>query len=112
MPRFLFETLHFPLKIMELEKCVKLIGRLQSLASRLAKNNDYTVHRRISQFFYMQKIEEMKILLEQLEEAGLKLEDVKRRIGENYIATYRAWRFDVRWLNNYKANEESTKRFR
>jgi hypothetical protein len=97
---------------MELEKCVKLIGRLQDLASRLAKNNEYIVHRRISQFFYMQKIEEMKILLEQLEEAGLKMEDVKRRIGENYIATYRTWRFDVRWLNNHEPNEESTKRIR
>lgn len=101
-----------PIKMMEPEKCLKLIGRLQGLVCRLAKNKDYTVHHRISQFFYMQKIEEMKIRLEQLKEAELKLEDVKRRIAENYMAMYRTWRMDVRWLNNYEANEESTKRIR
>ena len=98
--------------MMESEKCVKLIGRLQSFVSRLAKNKDYTVHHRISQFFYMQKIEEMKIRLEQLNEAELKLKDVRRRIDENYMAMYRTWRLDVRWLNHYEANEESTKRIR
>lgn len=60
----------------------------------------------------MQKIEEMKILLEQLKEAELKLGNVKRRIDENYRATYHTWRLDVRWLNKHEANEESTKRIR
>lgn len=82
------------------------MGRLESLASRLSKNKEYIVHRRINQFFYMQKIEEMKILLGQFEEAAQRLEDVRRRIEENYIATYRTWSLDVRWLNNHKGTNQ------
>lgn len=86
------------------QKCLKLVERLERLASDLADNNEYAIHSRINQFFYMQRAEEMKTVLERFQEGNEKSAAATRWIQAHYPSTYHQWRKDVRWLNRYLRN--------
>jgi hypothetical protein len=81
------------------EKCRKLVRCLQRLTSDLTNNKEYNVHSHINQFFYMQRAEELKLILEQFEEAKANLTTANLRMNEKYTSTYHQWKKDVRWLN-------------
>lgn len=83
------------------KKCEKLIQCLQRFTSDLTANKAYHVHSHIDQFFYMQRVEELRLLLEQFEEAKSKLELSTSRMQEAYTSTYHQWKQDVRWYNAY-----------
>lgn len=90
------------------QKCQKLVERLERLASDLADNNEYVIHSRINQFFYMQRAEEMKMVLGQFQEGKEKSEAATRWMQEHYPSTYHQWRKDVRWLNTYLRSRTKT----
>lgn len=91
------------------EKCHKLVQCLQRLTSDLTGNKEYNVHSHINQFFYMQRAEELKIILEQFEEAKANLETATLRMNEKYTSTYYQWKKDVRWLNTHLNNRGNIK---
>lgn len=87
------------------EKLPKLIERMQQLVTYLNDRNDLVTHQQVNQFFYMQKTEELKLLLKQFEETKQILQSLTSRIDENYILCFVQWRKDVRWINSCKSRE-------
>jgi hypothetical protein len=85
--------------MMEIAKVAKLIPRLRCLVATLEGQHDLIVHRQINQFFYMQKSEELKILLAQAEEAQWKLKMAVDRVDTKYAEVFYQWQKDARWLN-------------
>jgi len=77
------------------------LNRFDSLAILIHKHYDLTIHRHINHSYYLQRIEEMKLLLEQLNEAEVKLEIVHNRLDEHYQNSFQQWHKDIRWLSVY-----------
>jgi hypothetical protein len=90
-------------------KLAKLIQRLECLASRLSGRHDLAIHARMNEYDYMQKIEEMKILISLYEESQQRSETVASLIRERYTDNFHRWRKDIRWLNTYLRNKEDFK---
>lgn len=88
-------------------KCLKLVQRLECMVSTLEDNNEYAIHFNINQFFYMQRAEELRMMVEQFRENGAESEAAARRMDESYVATYHQWRKDIRWLNTYLHNRNT-----
>lgn len=82
-------------------KVAKLIDRIQNFATRLEKERDFTVHRHISDFYYMQKIAELHLLQEQLEEALNRVSFLGNKIEQEYSCIFVQWHRDLKWLNKY-----------
>lgn len=93
--------------MIEPEKLLKLIERMQHLANYLNDRNNLVIHQQVDQLFYMQKIEELKILLSQFEEISKRLETLRSRIDENYSLCFAQWCKDSRWLNSHNIRERS-----
>lgn len=83
------------------EKPTKLIDRMQRLVTYLNERNNLILHQQVNQFFYMQKIEELKMLLRQLEEINKSLDAVTLCIHEHYSLCFAQWSKDARWVNTY-----------
>lgn len=88
------------------EKLSKLIERMQRIVTHLNDRNDLVLHQQVNQFFYMQKIEELKMLSSQLEEIPVSFESLTGHLTESYKLCFVQWRKDVRWLNSYLVREE------
>jgi len=91
------------------EKLSKLIERMQRLVACLNDRNNLVVHQQVNQFFYMQKIEGLKMLLSQFDDLRKNLEVLTSRIDETYDLCFEQWRKDARWLNTYVTYRENTK---
>jgi hypothetical protein len=77
----------------------KLRSKLTHLIVSLERQPDLVVHRRVNQFFYMQKLEELGELRNQAEEARRKLEVILTRLELSYAEVFRLWQQDARWLS-------------
>ncbi len=88
------------------EKLDKMIDRLQRIVHHMNRSLDIDLHRRINQSYFMQKVEELKLLKAQLQEAGAILERVQNRVNEHYPPIYDAWRRDVRNLATPRPSPE------
>lgn len=75
------------------------MDRMQRLVTYLNERNSLILHQQVNQFFYMEKIEELKMLLSQFEEINKSLEGVALRIHEHYSLCFAQWSKDARWLN-------------
>jgi hypothetical protein len=91
----------YGVKIPQPEKLAKLIGKMQLLVNVLGERTELVVHQRVDQFFYMQKIEELKILGAQLEDMRRNLEHLTSRVQVSYMTCLAEWKRDARWLNAY-----------
>lgn len=87
------------------EKLTKLIERMQRIVTHLNDRYDLVLHQQVNQFFYMQKIEELKVLLSQFDETSKSLEMVASRIDEHYSLCFAQWCKDARWLNTHHLRE-------
>lgn len=87
------------------EKLPKLIERMQHLVVYLNDRNDLVVHQQLSQSFYMQKIEELKLLMAKFDEIKKSLDIMASGIEEKYNLCFEQWRKDARWLNSYNMNK-------
>ncbi len=87
------------------EKLHKLIDRMELLVGDLRVRKDLVIHQRINLFFYMQKIEELKMLLEQIDEIRRELERMSSQLQTNYDLCVTRWYEDARWLNSYIMRE-------
>jgi division protein CdvB (Snf7/Vps24/ESCRT-III family) len=89
------------------EKPIKLIDRMQRLVTYLNDRNNLILHQQVNQFFYMQKIEELKMLIQQFEEINKNLDAVTARIHEHYSLCFAQWSKDARWVNLQHFQERS-----
>ncbi|PZR02896.1 MAG: hypothetical protein DI539_27305 [Flavobacterium psychrophilum] len=87
------------------EKLPKLIERMQYLVTYLNDRNDLVVHQQLNQSFYMQKIEELKLLAAKFDEIKKTFDTLASGIEEKYNLCFEQWRKDARWLNSYNLNK-------
>jgi hypothetical protein len=88
-------------------KTEKFIVRLRRFIAVLKEHSrDLVVHRRIDQFYYMQKEVQIQELSSQLEEAMRKLEVVHTTLEQEYKQVYYQWRKDIRWMSRYRSGIE------
>jgi prefoldin subunit 5 len=78
------------------EKLSKLIERMQRIVTHLNDRNDLVLHQQVNQFFYMQKIEELNVLLSQFDEINENLDALTSRIDEYYSLCFTQWCKDDR----------------
>ena len=80
-------------------KLVKLLSRVRGLITHLDREHGLVIHQNVNQFYYMQKSEELKILLERFQDEQKKQETLSHWIEVNYNEVFRQWRKDMRWLS-------------
>ena len=89
-------------------KLSTLIERLVCMSHLLSSKSDLTIQKRIDQFHYLEKIEEMKLIHTLLEESQARLETVSRLACERYGEVFKIWRKDIRWLTTYLRNRKDS----
>lgn len=75
---------------------------MQLLVAKLCEQQELTIHQQVNQFFYMQKIEELKMLMDQFDDLNRNLNGLAAKIQDSSLACFAQWRKDARWLNNRK----------
>ena len=82
-------------------KCSRLADRLKHLMSSL-DFYDLHIHQHIDEFYYLTKLEELKILVSQYEVEKKKLDATMQLVDLKYIEVFHQWRKDARWLCSYQ----------
>ncbi len=72
---------------------------MRRLVSRMEGVHDSALHRSVSQFYYMQKIEELQLLLDQLAETEQRLNAIRQTVTVKYTEVFARWSKDARRLN-------------
>lgn len=88
--------------LVSVEKLDKMIAHLSQLVKVLDTSFDLELHRRLDQSYYMQKLEELKLLRTQLEAATVNLHQVQSRVCAHYGTVYKVWREAVRQVRKRK----------
>jgi hypothetical protein len=83
------------------DKIDRFIRLLLKMVRTLQANQNLAIHQHISESFYLQKIEELKLLREQLTEALHNVERIQGRLHDHYKNIYCQWKKDLRWLRAY-----------
>ncbi len=84
----------------------KLIDRMELLVHDLRDHrDDMVVHFHINQFFYLQKIEELKMLQTQIEDLREDMARISARLQASYDLCVSEWRKDARWLNAHSVQK-------
>jgi len=79
---------------------------MQHLVAYINDRNDLVVHHQLNQSFYLQKIEELRMLTIKFDEIKKSLDTLASGIEEKYNLCFEQWRKDARWLNSYKLNKQ------
>lgn len=80
-------------------KVQKLIQRLDQLTTYVKDTNTLAVKYRINDSFYLEKIEELQVLVEQLEGVYERFSLLQDKIEQEYKSVFCCWQADVRWLS-------------
>ena len=95
--------------MIERSKLTKLIDRLKRLVAALESQKDLVIHQKVDQIYYVQKIAEIKFLIERSGEPQSEIDKVRELTNEIYSEASRNWRRDIRWLNTYILKRKSVK---
>jgi len=87
-----------PLTSHQLEK---LMLRFQHMVSALAVKKDIRLHANIDQFYYMQKLVELRLLVSILKGAHPDETLLHQKINDRYRNMYCTWKKDVRFFGRY-----------
>lgn len=90
------------------QKLEKFIQRIEDFILELKRNNTIPVHAQINQFFYMQKLEELKLLVTSVRENVKRLEDLEATLEVSRREIFLAWKRDARWLIQHRLQRNLT----
>lgn len=83
----------------------KFLVKLQALSAQLHLEKSVGLHQAINQFYYLQKAEEVKFLIDKLQKLEAEQARLARMIETSYCQIYDHWRKDVRELSNHHRNK-------
>jgi hypothetical protein len=83
------------------EKIRRFVSQIQLLIKTLDSNQELVLHREIDQFYYMQKREELKVLLEKFDDVETRMKTLSELIDSCYSEVFCEWRKDVRKAGNF-----------
>jgi hypothetical protein len=82
-------------------KVHRLIQRLNQLTSYIKESGTLAIQYRINDSYYLEKKEELQVLLQQLEGAYARLSQLQDKIEQEYKVVFCNWQADMRWLNHH-----------
>lgn len=82
-------------------KINNLIDLIDKMIYQLTKHSSIKTHQHIDESFYLQKITELRLLGDQLEQARKHTETLQGRVNEHYRHVYCQWEKDAEWLADY-----------
>jgi len=88
----------------DIHKLNQLVVALEKMIRQLTQHGNLVAHRHIDESYYLQKITELRLLGDQLEQARSRAEVVAQRLHTHYSEVYYHWKRDARWLNAYLRN--------
>jgi hypothetical protein len=89
------------------KKFEKFLNCLDKFVSALRSKQKLPVHSKINQFYYMQQIEELKLLKEQLNDVLKRAKFVQDNFDSKYKEIFFRWSKDVRWFNSHCINDKT-----
>lgn len=84
------------------------IGDLDRFIKVLSENNSLVVHHCIDQFFYMEKVAELRVLVSTITELQSRLATLETQLSTCYDLMNTTLISDKRWLDNYQAFRSGT----
>ena len=78
----------------------RLMQCVSDLIARLDRNNDLLIHESINQFYYMEKLEEIKFLISRREEAVRSAQFANDLLKQRSDELQQRWRQDIRILRS------------
>jgi uncharacterized membrane protein YgaE (UPF0421/DUF939 family) len=87
------------------EQILKLMSKLQTLTSQLQDEKGVGLHQAVSDFYYMQKIEELKFLIAKHDDLYEQIAKISEIIDQEYRQIYEQWKKDLRFITSYKKNK-------
>jgi hypothetical protein len=90
---------------MDTAKIRKLVQKLEYTVCMLTTHKDLQVHQKVNQFLYMERVEEMKFLVQELEHLAHRLSFLESVLERQYVHAYCAWRRDIRFLHHFIRKE-------
>jgi len=91
------------------DKIQRLIDVINRLVRHVDRHRSLTITHRIDDSYYMQKSEELRLLLEKLMEHEEKMRLLQSRICSRYQEVFYQWKGDYRWLNKHLRNVPESK---
>ncbi len=82
-------------------KVQKLLSRLRAFITQLDTRTEIGLHNQVDQFYYMTKAEEIKYLLDQVEENKKRQEQLCAKLTTKYSEIFIRWQKDARWTSLY-----------
>ena len=92
----------FEIGMVKDEAVEKLVQKIASLISTLEQSSELSVHSTIEQFYYMERVAEIKFLNEQMQDLEARLEMLKSARELRYFELASRWRVDARWLHRHQ----------
>lgn len=84
------------------QRCTELVESLKEMLNCLyALRKDLLVQQHINEFYYMQKIQELQLLEEQLSESLCKVQLVKDRMKFVFDQAFTKLKADSKWLSSH-----------
>jgi hypothetical protein len=87
------------------KKLDKFLIRMEKFVDDLCKMKRHDVQLYVDQYYYVQKIEELKVMKEELDEALKRTKFFQESIDSNYREISCRWRKDVQWFNKRQSND-------
>jgi hypothetical protein len=87
------------------KKLHKLLAKVRQLIDVLESHRHLTIHEKVNQFYYMEKVEELKVLEEQAAEFEKSLHLFRGRIHLRCEELGTRWSKDVRWVQQELRNK-------
>ncbi|MEP2669066.1 MAG: hypothetical protein ABJH04_08730 [Cyclobacteriaceae bacterium] len=82
---------------------------MKKLIKQLEIHQDIAVHKKVNQFYYMEQIEELTMIIEQSEAAYKRALMFSRWMEASYLTAYENWQRDARWVNQYLVQQQRSK---
>lgn len=92
----------------DIKQVIRLLGRLHAMIGDLSQNHNIDVHRRVNQFFYMQKSAELELIVTEMNELFEKQKRLQHLLDVLYPEAFIHWQRDARWINLNANSEKDT----
>lgn len=92
------------------DKAKKLLRRLKIIVIILRNNPHLRLHGEVDQYTYIQRIEEMNIILDQFDDLREKFKRLSEILDDRYQMSYCQWRRDVMQLRRMLALDQQTRK--
>lgn len=89
----------------DIQRLNKLLNHLQRFINQLEKLHVLTIHQTINQSYYMQKVAELQLLYDRLNDLFEKEKATCDLIAVVTPGLIENWRRDIRWLQKYSIEE-------